>query len=62
MSLRPGVYLSGGLDSRTITGLTQRRPITSITYGTANCRDVHCARRIAHAVGSDLHWFDLPDG
>ena len=61
-ALRPGVYLSGGLDSRTIIGLTQRRPITSITYGAANCRDVHYARRIARAVGSDHHWFDLPDG
>ena len=59
---RPGVYLSGGLDSRTILGLTKRRPIVSLTYGVENCRDVYYASRIAKAVGSDHHWFDLPNG
>jgi asparagine synthase (glutamine-hydrolysing) len=59
---RPGVYLSGGLDSRTILGMVERRPVISLTYGTQNCRDVYYARRIAKAVGSDHHWFDLPDG
>jgi asparagine synthase (glutamine-hydrolysing) len=59
---RPGVYLSGGLDSRTILGLVERRPIVSITYGTRNCRDVHYAGRIARRVGSRHYWFDLPDG
>ncbi len=61
-SLRPGVYLSGGLDSRTLLGLIDRRPISSVTYGTRRCRDVHYARAIAKAVGSDHHWFDLGDG
>jgi len=59
---RPGVYLSGGLDSRTILGMIERRPVVSLTYGVHNCRDVHYARRIARAVGSDHHWVDLPDG
>jgi asparagine synthase (glutamine-hydrolysing) len=59
---RPGVYLSGGLDSRTILGMVERRPVVSLTYGTQNCRDVYYAHRIAKAVGSDHHWFDLPDG
>jgi asparagine synthase (glutamine-hydrolysing) len=59
---QPGVYLSGGLDSRTILGLIKRRPVVSLTYGVRNCRDVHYARRIAQAVGSDHYWFDLPDG
>jgi asparagine synthase (glutamine-hydrolysing) len=59
---RPGVYLSGGLDSRTILGLIERRPVVSLTYGMRNCRDVYYARRIAEAVGSDHHWFDLPNG
>ena len=59
---RPGVYLSGGLDSRTILGLIEQRPVASITYGVANCRDVHYARRIAKAAGSDHHWIELPDG
>jgi asparagine synthase (glutamine-hydrolysing) len=59
---RPGVYLSGGLDSRTILGMIERRPVVSLTYGVHNCRDVYYARRIAQALGSDHHWVDLPDG
>ena len=59
---RPGVYLSGGLDSRTILGLIERRPVVSLTYGMRTCRDVYYARQIAKSVGSDHHWFDLPDG
>lgn len=60
--LRPGVYLSGGLDSRTLLGLTARRPIISITYGTKNCRDVYYAAKIAKTTGSEHHWVDFPDG
>jgi asparagine synthase (glutamine-hydrolysing) len=59
---RPGVYLSGGLDSRTILGLVERRPVASVTYGAGNCRDVYYAGRIAKAVGSDHRWVDLPNG
>lgn len=59
---RPGVFLSGGLDSRTILGLVETRPVVSLTYGHGDSRDVHYARRIARAVGSEHHWFDLPDG
>jgi asparagine synthase (glutamine-hydrolysing) len=59
---RPGVYLSGGLDSRTILGLSERRPIVSLTYGASNCRDVYYAAQIAKAVGSQHHWVDFPDG
>ncbi len=60
--LRPGVYLSGGLDSRTILGLMERRPVATVTYGVANCRDVVLGARVARAVGSDHHWIDLPNG
>jgi len=59
---RPGVYLSGGLDSRTILGLIERRPVVSLTYGVRDCRDVYYARRIARAVGSQHYWCDLPNG
>lgn len=59
---RPGVYLSGGLDSRLILGLIERRPVTSITYGARHSRDVFYAAQIARAAGSDHHWFDLGDG
>jgi asparagine synthase (glutamine-hydrolysing) len=61
-SYRPGVYLSGGLDSRTILGLIERRPIATITYGHHNCRDVYYAQQIARRAGSDHHWIDMPDG
>lgn len=57
--LRPGVYLSGGLDSRILLGLTTRRPIASVTYGARNSRDVHYAARVARTMGSQHHWFDL---
>jgi asparagine synthase (glutamine-hydrolysing) len=59
---RPGVYLSGGLDSRTILGLIDRRPVVSLTYGTRDCRDVYYARQIARAVGAEHRWVDFPDG
>ncbi|MBL8095741.1 MAG: hypothetical protein JNL73_16320 [Anaerolineales bacterium] len=57
-----GVYLSGGLDSRTLLGLMPTRPVHSFTYGIRNCRDVMLAKRIAQAAGSQHHWCDLPDG
>jgi len=59
---RLGVYLSGGLDSRTILGLIQERPVVSLTYGARNSRDVHYARKIARATGSDHHWCEFKDG
>ncbi|HLF25333.1 MAG TPA: asparagine synthase-related protein [Anaerolineae bacterium] len=59
---RPGVYLSGGLDSRTILGMVEKRPVISLTYGTRHCRDVYYAGRIARAVNSEHHWVDLPNG
>lgn len=61
---RAGVYLSGGLDSRLILGLIDRKhfPVVSITYGQENCRDVVYAERTARKVGSDHHWFELESG
>jgi asparagine synthase (glutamine-hydrolysing) len=60
-SHRPGVYLSGGLDSRTILGLVEARPVVSLTYGVPDSRDVRYARKIAQSVGSDHHYCDLSD-
>ena len=57
-----GLFLSGGLDSRTILGIIDRRPIPTLTYGLKNCRDVYYANKIAKAARSDHHWFDLPNG
>lgn len=59
---RPGVFLSGGLDSRAILGLIDHRPVATLTYGTENCRDVYYARRIAWAMNSHHTWVDFPDG
>lgn len=63
-SLRPGVFLSGGLDSRSILGFMTPRasPIVTATFGARNSRDVYYAERIARRVGSQHYWFDLPDG
>jgi asparagine synthase (glutamine-hydrolysing) len=59
--LRPGVFLSGGLDSRTILGLMPRRdpPPVSANFGQPNSRDVYYAERTARAVGSNHFWFDM---
>jgi asparagine synthase (glutamine-hydrolysing) len=59
---RPCVFLTGGLDSRNILGMTRRRPISTWTFGVHGCRDVYYAQKIARAAGSDHHWFDLPNG
>lgn len=59
---RPGVYLSGGLDLRTLVGMVAARPVHSFTYGMRGCRDVVLAERIAQTAGSVHHWCDLPDG
>ena len=63
-ALRPGVFLSGGLDSRALVGfLAESHPApATATFGVAESRDVYYAARIARAVGSRHHWFDLPDG
>lgn len=57
---RLGITLSGGLDSRMILDLC-RHPerVPSFTWGLPNCRDIVCASRMAHAVGSPhvvKHW------
>lgn len=60
---RVGVYLSGGLDSRTILGFIDRQvPVTTLTYGAAGCRDVVYAEQIARRAGSAHHWFPFENG
>jgi asparagine synthase (glutamine-hydrolysing) len=63
-ALRPGVFLSGGLDSRAILGFMTPRatPIVTATFGVRESRDVYYAERIAAKMGSQHHWFDLSDG
>lgn len=59
-----GVYLSGGLDSRTLLGLAAqiRPPVVSLTYGVPGCRDAIYARRIARRVKSRHHFVPLTNG
>ncbi|MBZ0278539.1 MAG: asparagine synthase, partial [Anaerolineae bacterium] len=59
-----GVFLSGGLDSRTLLGLIppQTSAPVSATFGAAGSRDVYYAERIARTVGSQHHWFPLTNG
>ncbi len=60
---RIGIFLSGGLDSRTILGFADRGPrLTTLTYGAPRCRDVEIARRVAARAGTDHHWFPILDG
>lgn len=61
--IRPGVFLSGGLDSRTILGFIPRsaKPV-SVNFGMRNTRDVVYASLIAKACHSQHHWFKLTDG
>ncbi len=59
---RPGVFLSGGLDSRVILGMSRRRPIATLTYGARQSRDVYYAAQVARIAGSQHHWFDMSDG
>jgi len=63
-NLKTGVFLSGGLDSRSILGLIphNERPPISATFGNRNSRDVIYASQISRAVGSQHFWFDIPDG
>lgn len=58
-----GVYLSGGLDGRTILGfIDQQVPVTTITFGAPDCRDVLYAEQLARRAKSQHHWFPLMNG
>jgi asparagine synthase (glutamine-hydrolysing) len=60
---RLGVQLSGGLDGRMILGFARRSvPLTTLTYGQPNSRDVVYAAELARRAGSRHHWFPFWDG
>lgn len=61
---QPGMYLSGGLDSRAMLAVLdpRYRPITTITYGYRNSRDVHLAGKIAQVTKTNHHFFEFKDG
>lgn len=61
---RVGIYLSGGLDSRTILAAYPRdlpRPAT-LTFGLKNCRDAYYANRVARRAGTPYYFCEFADG
>lgn len=61
---KTGLYLSGGLDSRLISGCLAKvnKTFSTVTYGHKESVDVTLANRVASLVGSDHYYFDLSDG
>ncbi len=61
--LRVGVYLSGGLDGRTILGcIPPQTPVATVTYGQEGCRDVLYAAQLAQRAGRPHRWFPFAGG
>jgi hypothetical protein len=60
-SRRPGLLLSGGLDSRAILAeAAQQSPrVSAISYGVPQCDDVRFARRAARAAAAEWELFPL---
>ena len=58
---RPGLTLSGGLDSRAILAEAARQQATlsALTYGVPRSDDVTIARRAATAAGAEWHLYPL---
>lgn len=61
---RAGVYLSGGLDSRTVLGFSVKagHVLPSITYGYPKSSDVIYAHQVARKLGCPHYFFPQPDG
>jgi asparagine synthase (glutamine-hydrolysing) len=60
---RVGVYLSGGLDSRTILGFVRDEiPAPTLTFGVGGSRDVVFGGRLARAAGRSNTWCPLNGG
>ena len=60
-SRRPGLTLSGGLDSRAILAEASRQAgsVSAVTYGVPQCDDVRFARRAARAANARWELFPL---
>jgi asparagine synthase (glutamine-hydrolysing) len=63
-SQRVGVYLSGGLDSRSLLGLIPENSgtIHTFTFGQRGSRDEHYASQIAHIARSQHHFHAFDNG
>jgi len=59
-----GAYLSGGLDSRVIIGMMSQHlnPITTISYGIRDCRDVIYSRKVSDELNTNHYYYELSDG
>jgi len=59
--LTTGVFLSGGLDSRTLLGAAVRQslPVQTFTMGRGDSYDMRFARQIAETVGTEHHTLTL---
>ncbi|MDY7076292.1 MAG: asparagine synthase-related protein [Chloroflexota bacterium] len=57
-----GFLLSGGMDSRLLVGLVDRRhlPFHTFTRGTPGCDDDRLGRMVADQVGSTHHFMEIP--
>lgn len=61
--LSTGIYLTGGLDSRTLVAFVERpRSIATLTFGEAGSRDVVYAKRVARLARTRHYWFPFRDG
>jgi asparagine synthase (glutamine-hydrolysing) len=61
--LRPGIFLSGGLDGRIILAFTNgRTTVPTFTFGAPGSRDVIYAAMIAQRAGVPNRWFPFNDG
>jgi asparagine synthase (glutamine-hydrolysing) len=61
--LRPGIFLSGGLDGRMILGCADQVPqLHTLTYGAANSRDVRYGRKLAQVARRPNLWVPLEGG
>jgi len=59
-----GVQLSGGIDSRTVLAMMDRRhyPVHTFTFGVPGAHDARYAREVARRLGTHHHFFELkPD-
>ncbi|TEU12784.1 MAG: asparagine synthetase B family protein, partial [Anaerolineales bacterium] len=61
---RIGVFLSGGLDGRSILGMLSPdgRTIHTFTFGQPGCRDEYYARQIAKDAGAQHHYYPYENG
>lgn len=61
--LRPGIFLSGGLDGRIILAFAaDRTPLPTFTFGAPGSRDVLYAAQLARRAGVPHRWFPFTNG